>query len=254
MYKADWVKPANALAVDQRVVHALLPMPNNDFYMSSPDSERIMNPECFSSEVTQFLQDERNHVTKVLQEEQYECIIEVGCHTGHNSEWLSALCSQYIGVDINELAIANALKLRHRPGRIDFLCTPVEKLRSLVLPEGKYPRRKLVLFPFNLFGNFINVEELIEMLDMAGVDLAMSNFNTRSATTIGRYNYYVTCFGKSSIRVYDAEQGVLFKAGQSFRSIAYRPEYLTKLIHAISRYHGIVTPFSTYGDLFLLTK
>lgn len=229
-------------------------MSNNDFYMSSPDSERIMNPECFSPEVEQFLQDERNHLTKVLLQEEYECIIEVGCHAGHNSEWLSALCSQYIGVDINKSAIADALKLRHRPGRIDFICTPVEKLRSLVLPVDKYPRRKLVLFPFNLFGNFINVEELIEMLDMAGVDLAMSNFNTRSATTIGRYNYYVTCFGKSSIRVYDAEQGVLFKAGQSFRSVAYKPEYLTKLIHDISRYHGIITPFSTYGDLFLLTK
>ncbi|MBW8832187.1 MAG: class I SAM-dependent methyltransferase [Burkholderiales bacterium] len=247
------MEPVKDVDVEKRVIRPLASTPNNDFYMSIRDSERIMNPECFSAEVTQFLHDERNHLTKVLLQEQYECIIEVGCHAGHNSEWLAALCTQYIGVDINKAAIDHALQKKPRSGCIDFLCTSVEKLRSLVLPEGKYPRRKLVLFPFNLFGNFINVVELIEMLDMAGVDLAMSNFNTRSDTTIGRYNYYVNCFGNSSIRVYDAEQGVLFKAGQKFRSIAYKPEYLTKLVHDISRHHGIITPFSTYGDLFLLT-
>jgi SAM-dependent methyltransferase len=228
-------------------------LPSND-YMSFRYSERIMNPDCFSPEIEHFLHDERVHLSEVLSREEYECIIEVGCHAGHNADWLSALCSQYVGIDINGAAIDQANRERRRPGKVDFFCTSVEKLPSLALPEGRYPSRKLVLFPFNLFGNFVNVEGLIEVLDMADVDLAMSNFNTRAITTIGRYNYYVNCFGKSSIRVYDAEQGVLFKAGQTFRSIAYKPEYLTKLIHDISRYHGIITPFSTYGDLFLLTK
>lgn len=254
MYETDRVQPSVAVNAEGPRPNRPASPPNNDFYMSFGDSDRIMDPSCFSPEIAQFLQDEKNHLSKVFLQEQYECIIEVGCHAGHNADWLSALCTQYIGVDINKDAIELAQQTKHLPGKIDFFCTSVENLKPLMLPDGKYPQRKIVLFPFNLFGNFINVEELIEMLDMTGVDLAMSNFNTRSATTIGRYNYYINCFGKASIRVYDAEQGVLFKAGQKFRSIAYNPEYLTKLVHDISRYHGIITPFSTFGDLFLLTN
>lgn len=228
--------------------------PNQDFYMSSGDSERIMNHACFSPEVAQFLKDEQMCLQKIFVQEQYECIIEVGCHSGHNARWLSELCSNYIGVDINAAAIERAKNTLQVPGKVEFVCTPVEELISLLHPEKKYPLRKVLLFPFNLFGNFINVEKLLTTLDIRGVDVAMSNFNTKSSTTIGRYNYYVNCFGASGIRVYDAEQGVLFKAGQCFQSIAYNSDYLSKVIHDISEYHGIIMPFSIYGDLFLLTK
>ena len=227
--------------------------PNGNFYMSSDDSERIMNPECFSDEVTQFLSDEKIYLRKIFAQEQYDCIVEVGCHAGHNSSWLSELCTHYVGVDINEAAIAHANQTRRIPGKTEFFCTAVEDLIPL-LSGGKYPQRKVVLFPFNLFGNFIDVERLLKTLDIKGVDVAMSNFNTKSATTLGRYKYYVNCFGKSAIRVYDAEQGVLFKAGQCFQSIAFNPDYLTKVIHEISGFHGILMPFSIYGDLFVLTK
>jgi hypothetical protein len=236
----------------QKSIHGLSLSPNGDFYISFSDSERIMNPACFSPEIVQFLHDEKIFLRKVFLQEKYECIIEVGCHAGHNASWLSELCEHYVGVDINAEAIDHANK--QASGKIEFFCTPVEKIIPLLEPDGRYPRRKVVLFPFNLFGNFINIEELIEMLDIAGVDLAMSNFNVKSATTIGRYNYYGNCFGESAIRVYDAEQGVLFKAGQCFQSIAYNQDYLTKIIHETSKFHGILMPFSIYGDLFLLTK
>lgn len=228
--------------------------PNTEFYMSSCDAERIMNENFFSPEVSQFIKDEQLFVRKLFLQEQYDCIIEVGCHSGQNSSWLSSLCSRYIGVDINAAAIEVAKITKEIPGKAEFFCAPVEKLISLLVPEEKYPRRKVVLFPFNLFGNFIKIERLLETLDMVGLDVAMSNFNTKSATTIGRYNYYVNCFGEQTIRVYDAEQGVLFKAGQCFQSIAFNPLYLSKVVHEISGYHGVIMPFSAYGDFFLLTK
>lgn len=240
--------------IEETSKRALTVPPNSDFYKHAVDSEKIMDPNCFSTEVRQFLEDEKNHLSKLFLKEQYECIIEVGCHIGHNAHWLSEFCTQYIGVDINNEAIELAKKSKQIPGKIEFFCTAVEDLNFLLLPDGKYPKRKVVLFPFNLFGNFINVEELIAMFDMTGVDIAMSNFNTRAATTIGRYDYYANCFGRSTVRVYDAEQGILFKAGQRFQSIAHNPDYLTKVIHEISKYHGILMPFSPYGDLFLLTN
>lgn len=252
---ADPAQPATTLLVEEPPRRkGRAPLPNNEFYMSIDKSDRIMNSSSFSPEICQFLRDEKNHLGNLFQQEQYECIIEVGCHSGHNAGWLSALCYRYIGLDINKAAIDLARRTNYLPGKIDFFCASVENLKPLLAPDDLYPQRKIVLFPFNLFGNFVNVEELIETLDMMGVDLAMSNFNTRSATTIGRYNYYINCFDKSSIRVYDAEQGVLFKAGQSFRSIAYNSDYLAKLVHDISRYHGVITPFSAFGDLFLLTS
>lgn len=228
--------------------------PNSDFYKHAVNSERIMDQNYFSMEVRQFLEDEKNHLIKLFPKEQYDCIIEVGCHVGHNAHWLSELCTQYIGVDINKKSIELARKSKQIPGKIEFFCTAVEDMNFLLRADGKYPKHKVVLFPFNLFGNFINVEELIAMFDMTGVDIAMSNFNTRSATTIGRYDYYANCFGRSTVRVYDAEQGILFKAGQRFQSIAHNPDYLTKIIHEISKYHGILMPFSPYGYLFLLTN
>jgi SAM-dependent methyltransferase len=228
--------------------------PNSDFYMTSDDAAQIMNPECFSPEISQFILDEKLFLSSVLLREQYECIVEVGCHTGHNAEWLSDLCDLYVGVDINSRAIERAKQGRHVPGKIEFFCAPVENLLSVLLPEKSYPQRKVVLFPFNLFGNFIDVRRLLSVLDMKELDVAMSNFNTKSATTIGRYNYYINCFRGVAIRVYDAEQGVLFKAGKRFQSIAFNPSYLAGVIQDISDYHGTLMPFSVYGYLLLLTK
>lgn len=224
--------------------------------MSSTEADRIMDTYCFSTEIAQFLLDEKNYLTQVFLQENYDCIIEVGCSRGHNAHWLSKLCRRYVGVDINKDAISDAKTTYIGAEGIEFHCTPVENLISVLKPDEDRLRRRVVLFPFNLFGNFVNITGLLSALENSSldVDLAMSNFNTKSCTTIGRYKYYVNCFGDSPIRVYDAEQGVLFKAGQSFQSIAYNPEYLTKVIHGISSYHGIIVPFSVYGDLFLLSK
>ena len=227
---------------------------NNDFYLKFDDADRIMDPSYFPPEIVQFLHDEKVHLTRILAQEKYDCIVEVGCHSGHNAEWLAELCEHYVGIDINLVAIERALGARGQPGRIDFFCESVENLQQLLGSERKYFKRKLVLFPFNLFGNFTNNEELIGLLDMSGVDLAMSNFNVLAATTVGRYKYYSNCFGLERVRVYDAEQGVLFKVGNHFRSIAYRTTYLTKLVSDISRYHGVITPFSAYGNLILLSN
>lgn len=227
--------------------------PNNDFYAAFEDAVKIMEPGSFSPEVELFLADEKICLTKLFHVEQYDCIIEVGCHSGRNAGWLSSLCHRYIGIDINESAIRSAKNAHASNARIEFVCGPVEHVISSILDENLCKRRIVVLFPFNLFGNFVNVDELISSFSLTGADLAMSNFNTRSATTLGRYNYYSNCFPRSQIRVYDAEQGVLFKAGNHFRSIAYDANYLRKLIRDRSNYHGVVMPFSTHGDLFLLT-
>lgn len=228
--------------------------PNIDFYMSSIDKDRIMNPISFSAEVRQFLIDEEVYLRKMFKEENYGCIIEVGCHTGHNALWISEYCEKFIGVDVNKSAIEYAKKQHIDNKNIEFICSPIENLMAVLNENSLYPKRKLVLFPFNLFGNFINIENLLAKFDEVGVDVALSNFNTCSSTTIGRYNYYLNCFRDSKIRVFDAEQGVLFKAGQQFQSIAYDLKYLQKVIHDMSDYHGVIIPFSIHGYLMTLTK
>ena len=228
--------------------------PNNDFYMSETEENKIMDPGCFSPEISQFLSEEKSYLSSYFNQESYDCIVEVGCHAGHNTEWLSSLCDYYIGIDVNENAIAQANRTFQFRKNIEFRCASVEALRPMLLTNVSRKKRLIVLFPFNLFGNFINITKLIEMLDVSGVDLAMCNFNTKAATTIGRYKYYLNCFKGVGIRVFDAEQGVLFKAGQNFRSIAFNREYLTRKIQEVSEFHGIVTSFSVFGDLYLLTK
>jgi ubiquinone/menaquinone biosynthesis C-methylase UbiE len=227
---------------------------NGEFYMSFHDSEKIMNPSSFSSEVREFLRDERISLGTMFVDEGYDCIVEVGCHDGHNAPWLAQLCGRYVGVDINEFAIRRAKQRDGNPNNADFFHAPVERVMSLLQSSDSAKTRTAVLFPFNLFGNFIDVVGLITRLDLRGVDLIMANFNDKAPTTIGRYLYYVNCFGSEGIRVYEAEQGVLFRAGQKFQSIAYKPDYLSSVIRKISNYHGILTPFSRYGYLFILTK
>ena len=227
---------------------------NGEFYMSFHDSEKIMNPSSFSNEVREFLRDERVSLGTMFLREAYDCIVEVGCHDGHNASWLAQLCSRYIGVDINEYAIRRAKQRSDNPENGDFFYAPIERVMSLVQSSDSAGARTAVLFPFNHFGNFVDIVGLIQLLDLRGVDLVMANFNNKAPTTIGRYLYYVNCFGSEGIRVYEAEQGVLFRAGQKFQSIAYNPDYLSSVIHKISSYHGILTPFSRYGYLFILTK
>lgn len=110
-----------------------------------------MNPNCFSAEVRQFLEDERNFLAKLFRKEQYECIIEVGCHIGHNAHWLSQLCTQYIGVDINKEAIELARKSKQIPGKIEFFCAAVEDLNFLLLSDEKYPKKEGCTLPLQSF-------------------------------------------------------------------------------------------------------
>ena len=230
--------------------------PNSEFYATSGDANRIMDPTCFSPEIAQFIGDEQRFVENFLAHERYECVVEVGCHAGRNCCWLSRLCGTYVGIDIDPRAIERARAEHQAPGKVEFFCATAESLLSNVLTQENHPhpRYTAVLYPFNLFGNFIGVKQLLRTLDAMNVDVALSNFNTKSATTIGRYKYYANCFDKATIRVFDGEQGVLFKAGRHFQSIAYNRSYLSEIIRATSRYHGTIMSFSIYGDLCLLTR
>jgi SAM-dependent methyltransferase len=233
-------------------VAELAPSPNQPFYARATSAREIMNPQCFSREISQFLRDEREFLSKLLAEERYDRIVELGCHAGHNTSWLAERCGSYLGVDVDSGAIERAKRECGGRENVEFVCASVE--RSLMTLNHEHFERSLVLFPFNLFGNFSSVERLLDGLNRSGVDVAMSNFNTKSATTVGRYKYYVRCFGAASLRVYDAEQGVLFKAGNVFRSIAFSSEYLSNVIRRKSDFHSVALPFSIYGDLFILTK
>ncbi len=229
---------------------------NSDFYMTRSDADKIMDPHYWSEEIAHFIEDEKTFLKRMLDSERYDCIVEVGCHQGQNAHWLSTFCDRYVGIDLNQVAIQGAQAQHTGSKNIAFHAGNAE---TIIHQLGHDPTlatmpRKLVLFPFNLAGNFINLHALLATLDRHGFDLVLSSFNDKSKTTVGRYRYYENIFGGPTVRVWDAEQGVLFRAGQVFQSIAFSTRYLSKIMKEAARFHGVISPFSTYGNIFLFTK
>jgi len=229
--------------------------PNQDFYRHFDGSDKIMNPENYPKQIEQFLMQEKTCLESVFRQNSYDCIVEVGCHEGSNSAWIREFCSQYYGIDVNSEAISRAVRLSRADASVKFLCTPAESFIPDLRPSLEGFKKKAVFLPFNIVGNFINPAGLLKNFFDANFDIVISVFNAKAETAVGRYLYYQRCFGSDEeIEVHETGEGVLFKIGDVFQSMAYSSEKLRTIVECISGDNFSCNYQTRYGALHVISK
>lgn len=228
--------------------------PNQFFYSERGGSDTIMNPQHYSDQVEFFLEQERECLESLLRCRNYKCVVEIGCHDGRNSKWLSDLCDRYAGIDLNESAISRANYLNNNTDRVRFYCRKADD--SNFIDEYKsLSGNKIIYLPFNIVGNFVDPRSLIENYLASGFDVVMSLFNNNIETTLGRYLYYRKCFGSESvIEISESHGGVLFVVNKSFRSMAFSRNAIDEYFSGISESCNIELHSKSYGNIILIRK
>ncbi len=198
-------------------------------------ADRLMDPECFSTEIKEYLKEEQSMVNS--SEGFIDLLIEVGCMNGRYLDWAVKHKKRYIGIDIVARHISAGRKTVLERGlsadSCQFLLGDAEEISQLVRPERLMVDRSrcLLLFPFNCFGNVLNVKRLMESLQETGLPFLISSYQLSEYATACRFEYYRRC-GYREINVFRDEVGVSFLSSDGLKTTAYDPEHLQQLFSA----------------------
>ncbi len=203
-------------------------MPVGDFYANG-QGDRLVDPECYPEEIKIFLEEELRQLVHLR--ESFDLLVEVGCMDGRHLTTAIEAGQSYLGLDPVSRYIA-----RGRQGvaerllpeeRYRFIEGNAEAVHQLVKPKefGVSPRRTLLFFPFNSFGNMEHPEAVIYSLGMARLPFLISSYQTNSQASDCRLEYYSRC-GFSRLEHHRDEFGVLVTSPDGLHTVAYHPEYL----------------------------
>jgi len=219
-----------------------------DFYESG-QGDRLIDPKFYPEEIKRFLSGER-HLLNSLNHS-FDALIEVGCMHGRYLNWALEQDKIYIGIDIVpryiKLGRQRIRKIGLSPRRFQFKIGGAEKIHSLVNP-GRLrvrPRRCILFFPFNSFGNVLDIVPVIVSIRKSKLPFLICSYQTTEAASACRLEYYIRCGYKEICRHID-EKGVYFLSQDGLRSVAYHPQYTRKIFRA----HELsvrISPFSMLG-------
>ncbi|WP_460505705.1 methyltransferase domain-containing protein [Hydrogenophaga soli] len=229
--------------------------PNQEFYRLLDGANRIMNPKNYPKQIEQFLMQEKGGLESIFRRISYDCIVEIGCFDGSNSTWVRDFCIQYYGIDVNSEAISRAARLGRADANVKFLCISAENFVPVLRSSLEGFKRKAVFLPFNIVGNFINPAGILKNFFDANFDIVMSVFNTKSETVVGRHLYYQRCFGtEEEIEVHETGDGILFRVGDVFQSMAYSSEKLRSIVEYVGVGNFSCNHHTKYGELHVISK
>lgn len=201
------------------------------FYESSVGNN-IMNQKCFSEEIDQYLENEKRFFEIIISKFNY--LVEIGCVKGRHLQWALERGKYYIGIDIvnnhilDAIEIASSLKLDCK--KYNFVCERAENFLAVLNNLNRnYEQRcaTLTYFPFNILGNIENLEQTIMNLNISNVEFYISSFKTDSFSSRIRREYYNNC-GCEDITEIKDDTGIRFISKEGLNTIAYHPNWLNK--------------------------
>lgn len=210
--------------------------PDGDFYGADGRAALMMRIAHFPDELLPLLQLEALVASHALQCYRCDAIVELGCYDGRSVEISRSAGVRYLGVDLDQVAIAslrariaaegmegraeavvaNALHLEQWAGRVDA-------------------QRSLIQLPFNFLGGFRHPAVLLRKLcRVPGALLLISVFNTSEYSTRVRERYYTACGVDALTVTRGAKDSATFTGGRRFFSRAYTPDMLRLLFEECS--------------------
>lgn len=198
---------------------------NNNYYQND-DKHSIMSIENFNDSVYRYLLDEQVFTSMILAKNRYKEIIELGCGFVRSVGLATSHKMDYTGIDIQEsLEEKNKYFLNENNlSNAKYITGCLSNIDKYV----RYGEKSICFIPFNLLGNIGYVENFIDKCSSLKLNLVVSCFSNDDYTDSIRFKYYNSC-NISNLRLVKSDKGNTFTNGDNFESIAYCPEYLSKL-------------------------
>jgi hypothetical protein len=167
---------------------------------------------------------------------EYKGILEIGCGYGRFMNW--AICNEvdYDGLDLVpwlvDIGLLRQQKLKklfqNAWARVHNL--PAEHMGKVLYSNScsREHAAKLLIFPFNCFGNIANLKEVMKALAASGQDVLISTYRTDPFTSASRKAYYRKC-GFTKVEIQGANNGILLTSAEGLHAIAYTECYLREL-------------------------
>lgn len=185
----------------------------------------LIQPEVYPVQITDYLDGERMLLDLMTKE--IDVVVEIGAMHGRHLEWAVNRNIAYVGIDPVQRYIDRGIQAvvdrKLDPRRYQFKCGVAERV-SEILPSGPIARAFL-FFPFNSFGNMLDVPPVFEQIKKTGHSFLISTFDISKEATGARREYYERC-GFHGLECHEAHDSVSFTSDDGFRSVAYRPSFL----------------------------
>lgn len=225
---------------------------DNFYFYSGELGEEILNPTNFTPEINAFLKAEQQILLHQLNldRSKYDALLEVGCANARNIHLSLPTKLHYFGIDFMDSAIKIGRQEINRNNWAGTLkCLSLLDLNAQTTPVPD-KMRTICLLPFNLFGNVLAPDVVINNLSLLNYNLLLSTYSPKRKHSIAQY--YHSC-GLKEIKMIDRAHGVLFKGSHGFKSMLYNPSYIKELAGQAGFYIDTYE-FSTLGILYYFKK
>jgi hypothetical protein len=201
------------------------------FYESAAGSARIMTLAHFPDDVLPLLQLEGLAIYEAISFLDCTDLVEMGCYDGRALEIARFTGVRYLGVDLDAEAVAT---LRERITR-EKLSGMARALVADVLRHPEWDRdligaKPLYVLPFNLLGNFRDVQPFLKSLSATGGAAMITVFSDSYQATEVRRAYYTRCGVHSLANRPTEDGGVLFTGDNGFYSRSYSKAAFRRLL------------------------
>jgi SAM-dependent methyltransferase len=227
------------------------------FYISS-QGQMIMQEENYTGAIKTYLANENRAVVKHLFDGSFDSVLEVGCGYAIKASMFTQLGYQYSGIDINPNFVTKAnesMKYNSLEKSAKASELSIFDLNRTNNPV-KSAKKTLILFPFNLFGNLPNQEEIIETCIRMNYEIFISSYTTDLTAFNERHAYYSNC-GYSPLRYVDDGRQVKFSSELGLDTSAYSENYYKDLLQPFVDRNEIeykISKFDAIGFSIIIKK
>jgi ubiquinone/menaquinone biosynthesis C-methylase UbiE len=213
--------------------------------------ENLTNENYLTSEIRDYLTNEREILTNLIKKNNYEGILEIGCMDGRNLEIAKNLKINYVGIDIVERFIEKANeKMKNLNITAEAFKCDVKSLKRV---KNLISNKFLAVFPFNSFGNIDGAEEALRSVSKQQLDCIILTYKTSIEANTAR-KAYLNRSQKTALKMTISSKGVLFTSAKGLHSYAYS----SKKIKEMGENNGYKKidehDFSKIGKLYYLKK
>jgi hypothetical protein len=194
---------------------------NTDYY-TTVDNGSVMSSRNFNDGVVAFLRAEAAFVSKVLSENEYATLVELGCDKAQNRELARLYSIGYVGMDIRGHVI-DALHESETNRDAIYIHGDLNDI-ARHLPRRLACAKTLCLLPFNLIGNLGDSGRFFFTYAKVGVDIVISSWQRSFAASAWRKDYYERC-GLTGVHFSERDDACTFGLS-GFQSHAYSSDFL----------------------------
>lgn len=210
-----------------------------------------------SSIIQRHLQSESAFLYQVLQQKEYDTVIEIGCADGsfgldciQNINGNNGRFWNYYGIELVPEAAekARAKGVNSSDSVFQVITGDACQILGQTGVSSFHGGKILVTFPFNSFGTIHCPLELIRNCASRRFDLLIFGYLTSEKANQTRQQFYTDCGFTDIVSVHN-ESGVLFKSSEGLCSYAYYTSVLRNWLDG-SKYLVAETPLSILGTVF----